>query len=520
MSITTQETTRLFPSPRISKTVSTPLSILDATVARFSATGAIWLFDGAGAHDEKFCIEDLLKSSFVETLNSFPQWAGQLQWSPFREGGSHSERFNRPLLVYGSPNDPGVEWIVANHSQTIESLVPQSKERASNNGIWMATDFPQKMFLSETPLALYNLKECIGLPGMTVQINKFNCGSYAIGIKMAHPLADAQALMVFMHQWAAASRALNGHPEKAQSPMGAPVFDPAVLDSLAAGNIDATSVDAKLSSEARSLPLHRFDWWATEAPGYPTFLIPTTETSKPPPESLAASALSPAVPAPWNTWDLMLPVEQAQIHFSEPELLRLRDSARATRPDISRLDALLAHIWALINRARGHAESEGDVFLNITLGARSRIEPKLPDSFIGSPLFLAYIQSPGTFASSPSLSKTATSIRETISLFTSDKVAAMLHDAAHEVAPQRVWQAFLGNNHTLVTSWMRLGVYDVDFEGTGRGPRYVQAVMPKMDGCVQVMESEGGGVDISLYLEKEAMLRLVVDGELRAYRSA
>ncbi|KAH8660707.1 transferase family-domain-containing protein [Tricladium varicosporioides] len=517
MSIATQETTRLFPSPRNSKIASTPLSILDTTVARFSATGAIWLFDRACVQNKGPCIEDLLKSSFIEALNYFPQWAGQLQWAPFREGAGHSERFNRALLVYGSPDDPGVEWIVANHSQTIESLVPQPKERVSNNGIWMATDFPQKIFLSETPLALHNLKEYIGLPGMTAQINKFSCGGYAIGIKMAHPLADAQALMVFMHQWAAASRALNGHPEKAQSLMGAPVFDPAVLDSCSAGDIDAPLADSKLISEARSLPLHRFDWWATEAPGYPSFLIPTTETSKPPPEVFTANALSPAVPAPWNTWNLMLPVEQAQIHFSELELLELRDAARSSRPDISRLDALLAHVWALINRAKGHAQSEEDVFLNITLGARSRVEPKLPDSFIGSPLFLAYIRASGTSAASPSLSETAASIRETISLFTPQKVAAMLHDAAHEVAPQRVWQAFLGNNHTLVTSWMRLGVYDVDFEGNGLRPRYVQAVMPKMDGCVQVMESEGSGIDISLYLERGAMGRLVDDKELRAY---
>jgi hypothetical protein len=38
---------------------------------------------------------------------------------------------------------------------------------------------------------------------------------------------------------------------------------------------------------------------------------------------------------------------------------------------------------------------------------------------------------------------------------------------------------------------MRLWVYDVDFEGKSVGPRYVQAVMPKTDSCVQIMESGG-----------------------------
>jgi hypothetical protein len=69
------------------------------------------------------------------------------------------------------------------------------------------------------------------------------------------------------------------------------------------------------------------------------------------------------------------------------------------------------------------------------------------------------------------------------------------------------------------------GIYEVDF-GVG-GPRYVEAVMPSCDGLVEVMESgdvrrEGGeradwiseGADISVYLEAEAMKRLLLDGDL------
>lgn len=93
----------------------------------------------------------------------------------------------------------------------------------------------------------------------------------------------------------------------------------------------------------------------------------------------------------------------------------------------------------------------------------------------------------------------------------------MLHDAAHEVAPQQLWQAFLGTQHTLVTSWLRLHLYQVDFDGRGQTPRYVHAVMPKMDGCLQVMDAgvEDGGIDVSVYLDAEAMQRLVEDSQLR-----
>lgn len=495
---------RLFPSPRLTAPVSTPLSILDATVARFSATGAIWLFPNPSpSHAD-------LQSSFVATLNDFPQWAGQLQWSPIRDGGLHTERFGRPMIAYGCDSDPGVEWVVSNTEGTLESIVPSALERAAGNGTWINTDFPQNIFLSDTKLALHDLVEYASLPGMSVQITQFACGSYAIAVKMAHPLADAQSLMVFMHQWAAACNGFS------KSPMEPPVFNPGQLDFYATGDIDGDIPDLSLVNSARLLPLHRFDWWNdAKDPAFPSFLTPTSENSKPhlPREnSKPTFPLSPSTPAPWSTWDFSRRVSHALLHFTEDELNGLRATTRESpgcRPDISRLDALLAHIWSAINRARGYSHSDENVFLNVTLSARTRVQPSLSDSFIGSPIFLTHICSSGSVASATGLGPTATTIRETLTMFTPEKMGALLHDAAFERSPQRLWQAFLGNRHTLVTSWLRLNVYDIDFGGGI--PRYVHAVMPKMDGCVQVMDSsrEIGGVDVSLYLDSLVMEGLI-----------
>lgn len=105
----------------------------------------------------------------------------------------------------------------------------------------------------------------------------------------------------------------------------------------------------------------------------------------------------------------------------------------------------------------------------------------------------------------------STKIRDTVSLFTPDKIGAMLHDAAHEVSPQRLWQAFIGNRHVLVTSWLRSGLYEVDFQGAGKRPRYVHTLIPRIDGCLQVMDAgvDDAGFDIALYLEEEAMRNFV-----------
>ncbi|CAG8888412.1 unnamed protein product [Penicillium egyptiacum] len=512
--MTTIESIRLRPA-ELTPT-STPLSILDATVARFSPTGAIWIFDQPAELDRKTLI-DHLRTSFIETLSKFPQWAGQLQWAPVRPKGNHTERFNRPLIVYGTDTDPGVEWTVIEHPFRADEIVPTAEERVSSTagsqpGAWEGDAFDQRLFISSNPLALANLRDYVGLPGMQVQISLLQ-GGYVIGIKLAHCLADAQTLMVFMHLWAHNSEKQFGN--QSEAPLrGEPVFDPPSLDSCAAGDIDSPEPDQTLVNIARKLPLHRYSWWDTAAEGYPPFLIPTTENSRPPPGEF--DRVSPSEPAAWLSWDFSKKVRYVQLHFTGTELSKFKAAALDTgsRCDISRLDALLAHLWIAIMRARGQADSSRPVYMDFSLGARARVSPALPDTFIGSPLFLTHVGGTASSVCRERLGETASRIRETMKGFTAGAVGAMLHDAAHEVSPQRLWQAFLGSEHTLVTSWLRLQLYDIDFVG-GNKPRYVHAVMPKMDGCLQVMDSAvgDGGMDVALYLDEVAMGRLL-DGAL------
>jgi hypothetical protein len=57
-------------------------------------------------------------------------------------------------------------------------------------------------------------------------------------------------------------------------------------------------------------------------------------------------------------------------------------------------------------------------------------------------------------------------------------------------------------------------LYDVDFVGGGAGagaPRYVHAVMPRMEGCLQIMDAAvgDGGMDVAVYLDEGDMGRLL-----------
>jgi hypothetical protein len=505
--------TRLFPSPRLTIPSSKPLSILDSTCARFGDTGAIWLFHAPSDRrvDDEFVAH--LRSSFISTLNDFPQWAGQLHWAPFRSDGDHTERFNRGMITYGSGSDPGAEWNVIRHDFAVDSIVPTDSAASSSGGFWAGDSFPQSDLISPNRTALFNLKDFEGRPCLLVQINLFACGGYGIGIRIAHPLADAQSMMVFVHQWAANARGEFGAPKP--SLFDGPVFDPSLLDLRAAGDIDAPSADESVVEAARSLPLHRFDWWETDAPGYSPHLVASTKNCIPPADILAKTTVSPSTTGPWSTWDLSRPASWGVLHFTGGDLTRLQRLAREDAPEdsgISRTDALLAYLFRLITRARSYTQSpEDEVSMSVTLDARRRVSPPLPETFIGSPLLLTHVKGSAASIRNARISDLALNLRQTMQLFTSDKMAAVLHDAAHEISPQRLWLGFVGTLHLIVSSWQRLRVYDVDFEGKGARPRYVHAVLQKSDGLLMLLDPlvSDGGVDVALYLDAEAMARFL-----------
>ncbi|KAL7935582.1 transferase family domain-containing protein [Trichoderma chlorosporum] len=509
-------TSRLHPTSRPQSAVSTVLSILDATVARFAPTGAVWIFD----HDQPAGMVERLKASFIKTLDAFPHWAGQLQWAPTRENGSHKERFHRPMITYGLDSDPGVEWNVVQLDCSPASVAPEPAMRDSQ-GLWIAS-FPQSdLMASSTRLALYDLDTFQGLPSMVVQVTLLGDGGFAVAVKMAHPLGDAHSLLLFMRRWASICRdELTG--QDLTKDLAHPIFEPSWLDSRAAGDIDAHDSDPELVSRARSLPLLRHDWWDT-TDGHPATLGQSTINSKPKDAALLQKAmLSPAYSPPWASWDISSPATNTLIHFTGDELERLKKSVTGTTTRASRLDALLAHIWTCINRARlPLLKDDDEVFLDFTLGIRARVSPTLPETFVGNPLVLTHISTPmrNVTASDAKIESVASQIRTCLDRFTPDAVAAILHDEAHEVAPQRLWRAFLGTKHTLVTSWARFGVYDIDFVGSGLRPRYVHAMMVPMDGLLCVMDSGtfDGGLDVSLCLESETLQRFLKDDRLRGY---
>ena len=527
---------RLHPSHPPQAPTTIPLSILDNTVSNFPCSSAIWFFDcppslstSKPGHPPLFLSTPTIASltaSLTQTLTLYPHWAGQLSLRTHDPNCGHTHRFGCIQISYDSLHDPGIELITAHASTTLSSLVPSASARATYFQGWDTSSGSLQEFFPATELALKNTKDTPGAPAVIVQLTTFTCGGLAIAVKIAHVLADAQSLSSFMHDWAHIHR--EGLEERMRHPV--PLYAPGMLDAAAAGELDGTA-DPALVAEARALPLHRYDWWASDK-GRPSYLA---ERTRVPPELDPDIERSEGVAMPWDEWDMSREVAHRLLHFSGREVEGIWEAAVAEDHGtcLSRHDAILAFVWGLINRAREMDNDERTVYLNLTLGVRARVEPKLPESFLGSPIILANISMTGIEASDPaSLPLMAHNIRSTVAKFQPKAVAAVLHDMAHEISPQRLWQAFLGKRNIIVTSWAHQRMYEVDF-GTRVPPRFVSAVLPDLDGIVEIMEAAptpdktgieingkhwcNDGVDVDLHLERSTMDRLLADSLLRKY---
>ena len=505
----------VFPSSSQGDATTVPLSIIDSTVSGFARCAGIWYYDPSSSPERSLSISHL-RNALSKTLNSYPQLCGRVQFAKLQPHNGHTNRYRRVCVTYNAETDIGIPFIVAESPNILADFIPSTAARKASLKAWDASQLPSHELFPLTSLALSSDSNPADAPGVIIQITTFACGSTAIALEFTHCLADAHSMSVFVKDWASISHALLAGKTL---PTLSPTFDPQLLDSAAGGDIEAESPDPALQEQARSLPFHRFDWYK-QVPDQPWPL-------RVPPDFDHSQNLSPTNPIPWADWKVEAPCLQRILHFSAEEIQGIYARAISQNPEskISKHDALLAHLWTRINEAR--LISRGiQTYLNMTFGIRPRLSPPLPDNFLGSPILIAAIQSP-PFSTEPGednlLFESAKKIRKTLLAFTPSAIAAHLHDAAFEYCPQRIWQGFLGQKHLLLTTWLYLRVHDIEFVGNG-GPalRFVESVMPSCDGLVQIMEAPGdggdrtghwsrNGVDVNLFLEKDAMERLVRD---------
>ncbi|EUC34923.1 hypothetical protein COCCADRAFT_35495 [Bipolaris zeicola 26-R-13] len=519
---------RILPDQPATREFTTPLSLLDATTAKFSLTNAIWLLE---CPNDRLAPKDVighLRAAFGATLNTYPQWCGFLKSIGTVDSNestpetarfpTHARRYGRVYVYYGTSADPGIEFVEATSLATVDSLY--SVQSAKRRPIWnrLEDEVTLARFVPQTDLvnALQsNEKDANGLykPCMAVQLTQLACGGFVIAAKIAHPLADITALARFAQDWASNSRAMIS---KAPFPAPSSVFQPDLLDVCAAGDINAGEANPTIMEDALALPLHRYDWWAPPMK---------------PPAPFSADLPSAGKSLPWAEWNTQAKVEQYTIHLNQKQIDFLWRSATqdssttSSGSKISKHDAVLAHIWSCVVRARGLQADQEPVHCDLVLGTRPAL--KLGANFIGSPTMMLNIELAASQVATASLGQITRRIRETLTTVNdAQRLAAHLHSIAYEKSPQRIWQGFLGQRHIMVTTWARAGMYEVDF-GFGSRARYADGVVPCLDGCILINDGPpmdftsssntsprtwtDNGVDVTVPLLPEDMQRLLKD---------
>jgi hypothetical protein len=99
---------------------------------------------------------------------------------------------------------------------------------------------------------------------------------------------------------------------------------------------------------------------------------------------------------------------------------------------VSQLDALLAHVWALVVRARELGQDNESVHLEPSIDLRRRVSPPLLEAFLGSPTLQVPVTVPAWQVAS---GDTAAIIRSTLASYDSLLLAAVLHEAAYLASP-------------------------------------------------------------------------------------
>ncbi|ORY35879.1 hypothetical protein BCR39DRAFT_461435 [Naematelia encephala] len=518
---------RVFPTEK-SSAHTTALSIIDSSVSNYTICGALWLFPPPpppGSSSTNPYTHSSLVSSLSTVLSAYPQWCGHLHIPTYDAQlarTDHTRRFGRVWISWGNPSDPGVEVTFSQRQEHITQVLPAKVP--GSQSLYDANVLDMGLFVDSSHLV--NLRSPITgaapSPCMLVKITTFSDGGIGIAVGLHHTLSDAQCLSGFMNDWSVVHRTLH---------QGKPVilphrpFTPLDLDKHAAGNIDAPYEDDEIRDKALvELPQIRLDFWASED-GKPTMITSPTRPSE---EIVsldidAASKRGRAIP--WSTWEWSKPVKDYFIDFTRSQIQSIwnRVSEEGNIPKISRLDALLAHLWRLSIRARQIPDRD-ICSLDISVGLRPRLG--LSSTFIGSPLnnFSATLPADQIASSS---STTALSIRHVVSSVNDKTVPALLHHHAYALDPIREWNAFMGGRHMMVTSWLGIGAYQVDF-GAGT-PTQVVSRMWAIDGLVVIMDvpttefdqqkDAAGrwydhGVRVRMFCQEQVMDRLVSDPDL------
>jgi BAHD acyltransferase len=205
--------------------------------------------------------------------------------------------------------------------------------------------------------------------------------------------------------------------------------------------------------------------------------------------------------------------------FPERTVARIKAAANAALPPaaggsakpFSTFQALGAHIWRAVSRARGLGPADITAFA-VFADCRARLDPPLPPAYFGNLIQAVFTGVPAGMLLGGPPELAAGLLQKAIGEHDAAAVTRRLEE--YEAAPKLFHYSDAGPNCVAVGSSPRFKVYDVDF-GFGRPERVRSGGNNKFDGMVYLYPGRGGdgGIDVELALQPEPMQRLEKDDD-------
>ncbi|KAI4968679.1 hypothetical protein ZWY2020_046009 [Hordeum vulgare] len=212
------------------------------------------------------------------------------------------------------------------------------------------------------------------------------------------------------------------------------------------------------------------------------------------------------------------PVQECSIHFSPETIKKLKAKANAemagtATATISSLQALFAHLWRAVCRARGLAP-EQETKLTLPIGCRTRMKG-IPEGYMGNAVAGAVARTPvGEILGDGRLGRTVWLLNRAVASFDEAGLKAELSSWSRNPSFRYAADYGMEPGVLVMSSSPRFDVYGNDF-GWGRPVAVRSGAGSKLDGMVTVYEDGGGtgGMELEVCLVPGVLARLVADEE-------
>ncbi|KAK2657508.1 hypothetical protein Ddye_010560 [Dipteronia dyeriana] len=200
------------------------------------------------------------------------------------------------------------------------------------------------------------------------------------------------------------------------------------------------------------------------------------------------------------------PLQQRVFHFTAESIAKLKAKANASigAEKISSLQALLSHLWLSAVRSK-RLDPDQETSFRIIIGVRSRLQPPLPQQYLGNAIQGADMTMKAGEVLEQGLGYVALQMNKTVAMHTEEKLRSYLECWRENPKFAIETHDSLPRNCFLASSSPRYNVYGNDF-GCGRPIAVRSGPANKFDGKMTIFPGlKEGSVDIEACLSPETL---------------